>query len=288
MRHEYVGDIGDFANNGLMRYLCGVTGFKIENHLRLGVVSYLNDSQPVEAAGNKIGYLNASEYNDHLYRECDPVLYDTLQNLVGQSLVQREIRNINQIERNLFLSECTQYYNRPVTDVDRVDWINDALRKTEKADVIFINSDKGIELLIETKEVDSKKRQQIVGLKQMTDSPEHTSVKELDRFFRCGKSLVIYQHNVRIDGWINTIAKMLCDSLTMDQHPRIWALHWHRESPRVYFVVSHQKHGDLFCSRIKAFLNGPWGKRKPPNAKDAKPHFTLAYSPGKITCPPSS
>ena len=43
MRDSYVGDIGDFANNGLLRHLCGMTGPPMadEKPLRLGVAWYL-------------------------------------------------------------------------------------------------------------------------------------------------------------------------------------------------------------------------------------------------------
>ena len=100
MQNCYVGDIGDFPNYGLLRFLCGATGPKVGRPLRLGLVWYLNKPTESElckspSSGNKIGYLNFSGSNDSMYRDCDRELYDTLQQLVGESLVSRTPRSIS-------------------------------------------------------------------------------------------------------------------------------------------------------------------------------------------------
>ena len=71
MQNRYVGDVGDFGNNGLLRWLTGMTGLPVieKDRLRLGVVSYLNhDDTPY---GNLVNY--------HILQQCDQALFDTLQ-----------------------------------------------------------------------------------------------------------------------------------------------------------------------------------------------------------------
>ena len=66
MRDSYVGDIGDFANNGLLRHLCGMTGEPIPpdgQRLRLGVVWYINAIEAPISNGQTIGYLVGTQGN---------------------------------------------------------------------------------------------------------------------------------------------------------------------------------------------------------------------------------
>ena len=245
MQDCYVGDIGDFANNGLLRYLCGVTGPSTDNPLRVGVVSYLNESQSEGAAGNKIGYLNISEYNARLYRECDPVLYDTLQRLVGQSLVSRTKRNIDQISCSLFLSDYTKYYNDPVPNKShryRKQWLERALADVkENTDILFLNPDNGIDL-------NGKYKLQYMHL------------WEIVYFFDSDKSLVIYHHlgqgQETYDARINNIVSRLNKKLKPEA---LWVVTWHRVSTRAYFIVAKTKeHRDKIKERLDTLDTSPW------------------------------
>ena len=60
MRDCYVGDIGDFANNGLLRVLCGTPSEPVPD-MRLGIIWYRNQGE--DQYGNAIGYLNPSGHN---------------------------------------------------------------------------------------------------------------------------------------------------------------------------------------------------------------------------------
>ena len=261
MRNNYVGDIGDFANNGLLRYLCGVTGPTGGNPLRLGVIWYLNNSP--DAAGNETGYLNVSDYNECLYRECDPVLYDKLRTLVGKSLLKGLPRTIQDIEKGNILPANTLYYPVVLNDSPRDEWLNNALKKISKADLLFINPDTGIA---------SKAQERNI-------KPTHVTVGELARFFEEGKSLIIYQHTGQGRGTVrkrieSNSERLKCE-LKLSSPPL--ALWWHRVSGRVYFIVAQPKHKRKIEARIKKFLKGPWGTNKP--RPTAEPHFTPAYPP---------
>ncbi len=246
MRNNYVGDIGDFANNGLLRALCGTPDEPVPG-LKLGVVWYLNNS-PEDAAGNAIGYLNVSDHNKRLYRECDPDLYDELRTLVGRSLVTGCKRHINQTK--LILPASTKHYDAPVPDGERKNWLRDALKETATADVIFFNPDRGMALKVQ--KVNSHKR--IVGLEQTTKSLEHTSTGDLYGFAKREQSLVIYQHNPRVGKWITDIARKLQKQLSTRHHPRVWALRWKGIQSRAYFIVAQtEEHKSKLEERLEPF-----------------------------------
>ena len=248
MQDRYVGDIGDFANNGLLRYLCGVTGPKVGRPLRLGLVWYLNEPTESElskspSAGNKIGYLNFSGPNDSMYRDCDRELYDTLQRLVGESLVNRTPRSIRQIEKARILPQSALYYSVSLNATDRDEWLRGALQKTMAADLIFVNPDIGI------------------ASDRQARSPAHATMDEMRRFAlrnRGKKSLIIYQHLGQGKGTaeerIDDISERLQNGLQPTRPP--WVLRWRRESGRAYFIVPLTKEHELLLSiKIMTFLN---------------------------------
>ncbi len=100
MRHDYVGDVGDFGKYALLTALAG-------EDLRLGVVWYLN----VCAESNNDG--SFTEYG-HL-RSCDPALYDKLLKIVRsqkRSLEEVEVSAVLPRE-TLFYTEQMPYRERP-------------------------------------------------------------------------------------------------------------------------------------------------------------------------------
>lgn len=281
MQNRFVGDIGDFANHGILRALCG-TPEKPVDGLKPGVVEYFNTPAPRDlekGAGKHIEYLKVLAYNNFTYRDCDPELYNALRKLVGESLVNGAELTIDPERAAALLPVDERYYGDPIVAGERDQWIEGALENTANADVIFLNPDNGIELRIEALTIDSKTKNQIVGLNQETESKEHASVRELQGYARRGQSLMIYQHNVRIDGWINTIAKMLKDPLTFQhkQPPRIWALQWHTVISRAYFIVAQTPEDQKkISSRLEDIKTSLWITRK---------HFTVREFK---QCPPSS
>ena len=247
MKDQYVGDIGDFANNGLLRYLCGVTGPKVGSPLRLGVVWYFNKDQSNDAAGNRIDYLNISDSNDSRYRECDPVLYDTLRRLVGESLVNGTKRSIGQIENGKILPNSTLYYSDSLNNTPRDKWFTGALEKTAEADIVFLNPDTGIASKIQEKD----------------RKPAHVIMDELALLFRQGKSLIVYQHLGRGSGTWEERSKFLSDrleqKLKLTCKPR--AFQWHHVSGRVYFIVAQPDHESNIAERLEKFLESEWTKQ---------------------------
>ena len=101
-----MGDIGDFANNGLLRHLCGKPELpkchpdSPVGKLKLGVVEYFNEPTGAEANnrdGKRIQYLCTCPVicgpdNKRNYRDCDVTLYDALKGIVEDGM--REVGEV--------------------------------------------------------------------------------------------------------------------------------------------------------------------------------------------------
>ena len=142
MKDAYVGDIGDFANNGLLRHLCGMTGPPMadEKPLRLGVAWYLTPENVRFQNGGTVGFLVRTVANLERFRQCDFPLYDKLEHLV---ISHR--RNVKATRRARILPCNTLYHETPLINVPRADWFEGALESTREADLVFVNPDNGID-----------------------------------------------------------------------------------------------------------------------------------------------
>ena len=258
MQDRYVGDIGDFSNNGLLRALCGTWEKPVED-LRLGIVWYLNTPTKSDANnghGNRVDYLNVSDYNNLIYRKCDTVLYDKLQALVGASFLTRKKRNIGQIIHGCILPNETQHHVDPVpisSVNERKKWFAVALDKTAKADIIFVNPDTG--LAPASVKSHHKKGSQYVFM------------EDLQEFAKRGQSLVIYQHLPRlkkdeeedrsVTKWANDYRNNLQRKLDSICLP--WAFRWHPVSRRVYFIVAQTTtHRQIIERQLIRFKGSLW------------------------------
>jgi hypothetical protein len=250
MKDSYVGDIGDFANNGLLRHIFGGPGAPtVQNPLRLGVVWYLNKvTSTTDYLSKGVGL-----------EECDSELYGTLNGLVSKSYP-----TIATVKKSGILPCNTLFYDVPLPRASRRNaddkWMEGALKKTEGADVVFINPDKGISQ-------DAKHA-----------GPEHVSIAELKRFYQEGeKSLIVYQHRYRllnkadeteliINKWAETFHNELNPS------PYLRVLRWNRNPVRFYFLILQRRHTWCLAQRIEALKGSKWGKKLP--GLDT-PHFTV-------------
>lgn len=139
MRHEYVGDVGDFGKYALWAALAA-------NDLRLGVVWYLN----ICAESNNDGFF--TEY-PHL-RSCDPILYDKL-----LKIVRGQRRSLGSVEGSAFLPGTTLFYREPMpypeqpcfSEIARIyeasrrhAWHEKAVRTLSNAELVFLDPDNGL------------------------------------------------------------------------------------------------------------------------------------------------
>ena len=207
MQNRYVGDVGDFGNNGLLRWLCGVTSPDSGSKLRLGVVQYSHPDEP--SNGGHIGYLSRTPENSQEFQKCDPDLYYALKDLVfkGNRTISAAQKTF---KRKEILPSNTLYYDpelsygpeesTPERRKTRACWLKGAFNATCKAKIVFFNPDNG---LAKQESPTSKK------------GTKYVFMDDLKCFAENGNSLVIYHHLGRKnhDQQISSIAIRLACNL---------------------------------------------------------------------------
>lgn len=245
MQDRYVGDIGDFANNGLLRWLCGKPELpeghpdSPEGKLRLGVVWYLHLPES-NSDGKHISYLFCTEENHTKFEVCDEVLYHNL-----AKLVRVGNRKVASVQRGGILPNSTAYYDSLIfKQTDRDDWMKGALRETSLAEVVFVDPDNGI----------------APEKASLGDCSKYVYMSELQRFAEKGQSLVIYHHFGR-GGSHGQQATRVAKEMEKKLAPlHISALRYGAVQPRAYFIVSQPGHQAIIERRLGSFIASPWGK----------------------------
>ena len=237
MRHEYVGDIGDFGKYALLKALAG-------NDLTLGVVWYLNVAHESNNDGQFTSY-------DHL-RICDPTLHDKL-----RAIVQNGKRSLRSVEAASVLPDDTIFYSNPtpipapsVGSVTRTSqcalresWHADAIQVLSKANLVFLDPDNG--LAGENVERHSRRSAKYVFREEVSD------------WLSRGKSVVLYQHQQR-----RTLRELVRSQL-VELGQRGWALTFHRLSVRIYYILpASEEHEELLAHRTRVFLESEWGRKE--------------------------
>ena len=258
VQDRYVGDIGDFSNNGLLRAICGTPEKRVAG-LKLGVIEYFNEPTSANSGkgdGGKIEYLKFSKNNDSAYLECDEVLYRNLQKRVGKSLVCKNELKIDPDKARELLPVDERYHCALVNPYQRVEWVKSAIMKIDDANIVFVNPDMGIATSIMCKKANANQKR----------STEHIYIDELQEINDSNKSLIIYQHVAQGTGTVekltDTTVARLRQELQLGPAQKVWVFRWHRVSSRLYFVVArNQDHKDLIEARLKVFRESQWFKK---------------------------
>ena len=185
MQSKYVGDKPDFGKFGLLRFLTGLTDPETpEPDLRLGVVWYLTPDDCCGNEGRSIGYLEDTPANRREFRDCDPTLWDEL-----RGVVDRGERCVHRVPNAQILPAGTSIYDiplhfppymlRPAREANRTLWLAGAKQAVQGATIIFLDPDTG--LAPEEK-------------KYRKEGPKYTYMSDIEEFWGCGKSVIVYQH----------------------------------------------------------------------------------------------
>ena len=250
MQDRYVGDVGDFGSNGLLRWLTGMTAQDNERKLLLGVVQYSHPNEP--SYGGHIGYLSRTPENSEKFQKCDPDLYSALKDLVFKD--NRTISAARQIfKRRGILPPNTLYYDPELSYGSekstakrietRDDWLKCAFNATRKAKIVYFNPDNGI-----------AKQESPISKK----GTKYVFMDDLKCFAKNGNSLVIYHHlgHKNHDQEISSIAIRLACNL----HLPVWSFRYTAWTSRAYFVVLQPKDAPLIEKRLCSFLKSDWCK----------------------------
>lgn len=288
MKCRYVGDIGDFGKYGLLRALCGLTADDGKPCSSLGVMWYLtpDDTEPNQSAdevhrcrrevcrsderragdGRYIGYLDKNHPRRDQFRDCDPVLYDALKDIVfGKG------RCVTNVRKAGILGVGTKFHEKPLTHVHlrwkgpeterrRLSWreswfqrgldLVGASESTQQTNIVFVDPDNGLECRCEER--------------HRADGTKHVCFDELRELADRGHSIVVYHHLCRTqDGrgwshaeqvrfWPERIATEL--GLDADNVRVAW---WKPYAGRAFFIVPSQRDADLLA-RWDLFRESKW------------------------------
>ena len=239
MRDNYAGDIGDFANNGLLRVLCGTPEQPVPG-MRLGVIWYRH--LEADDYGHLRGYLGHTDYNHQTFRACDENLYDQVGALVSRKEAMGEQLLVTDIADLPIFPPGTLHYPDPLpvppTLQNRREWFAEAVRRTADANLIFLNPNTGMRW-------DEGWRL------------DYAYRRELRALFVAGKALVIYQHQQRVEGWVERNTRGLATVTLNLGHVRVCT--WGRESARAYFIVAPtERQIERVDERLAVLRNSPW------------------------------
>jgi hypothetical protein len=177
MKDNYVGDIGDYAKLILLRNLSQIKGIK------LGINWYFNKAEEQNTDGLHIDYLCFDKKN---VEDFDPNLYDQLRKIVENDYRYRKGRPNGEKRR---ISDLTNILGKdikadfkeevPSSKKSRPNWIDTSLIELKECNLIFLDPDNSI------------------AYNDANGNKKHVLRKEIEHYWKHGKSLVIYDHRDR-------------------------------------------------------------------------------------------
>jgi hypothetical protein len=226
----------------------------------LGVVWYLyNPKDEHTDDGKHTAYLDPkkpkpTKKNLDRFASCNRDLYQKL-----RKLVKNKDRNVSAIARSGVLPSGTVFYDKPLT-FDNVSpsaktergqlrnrWLEDAVRKMQGRDLVFLDPDNGLE--VRSTSPCSKR------------GPKYVFLEEIRLYVERKQSVVIYQHLSRQGTATEQVRR---------RHEQLWerlgvfdifALRYHRGTGRVFFVLaSHEEHRKILRAQTDRLLEGLWAK----------------------------
>ena len=213
MQNRYVGDIGDYLKLGILRALS--PGY------HLGVAWWLFPDEAHNRDGRHIGYLDRPD----LWRHFDPDLFDTLREIVSSGRRHvRELEAANVLPGATFASEFIPR-GGPIAQRQqaRREWLEAVRRKLERADLLFLDPDNGLEP---------------AGFHPTAaKSGKSIMISELRQLARPGRCLIVYHHQSRREGGHHAEMQHWADRLRASGFATVDALRARPFSPRVYFLL---------------------------------------------------
>jgi hypothetical protein len=186
-------------------------------------------------------------------KSCDEALYENL-----CQIVQNSARNLSQIEKQrilppetLFYREAIPFPQKPCSSVlarthqlsSREGWFKEGFQALQTANLVFLDPDNGVA---------SKKIQ-----KHSHRSVKYAFLDEITPWLQRDQSVVLYQHQRR-----QPLERQISEQLRelAGAEGAGWALSFHRQSVRIYYVLPGKKHRRQLEERSEAFLRSRWGK----------------------------
>ena len=275
MQNRYACDVGDFGKYGLLRKLCSPAADQFseeqipENNgnqadLKLGIVWYMTPDDAKGGDGRHTGYLKAGTRNRREFRNCDPALYDVM-----EELVTSERRNVKSLQEAGVLPQGTIFYDTPLSMAGvkgdkkgkekggttlsalqkkrgmRREWLKEATSSVLDAQVVFLDPDNGLE-------TQTVERHTIKG-------PKYAYYDDLRHYTERGQSVVIYHHlNRRIKARQQILQ---CETrIFKETGHRAFAMSYHRGSARAFMIIPNGNQHHVLLQRAREMLSTDWAK----------------------------
>jgi hypothetical protein len=217
VKNQYFGDINDYRKYGLLRVL--THGGKIKT-----AICWMLTPNDDQGDGGRIKYLSQREE----WRDLDSQLFDHLEEVV----LHRGLRNVSEIENSDILPSCSFFSELVPDDREaRTVYHARAIDSARGCDLVFFDPDNGIE-------VKSKR----CGRR---DSSKYLCWDEIERFWKAGHSLLIYQHFPRVprDPFIEAKAGQLIEKTGTRE------IIFFRTSHVAFFLLPQEGRRDFFRRR---------------------------------------
>lgn len=222
MKNQYFGDVRDYLKYSLLK------AFSRELSIAVCWLLTPDDSGP---DGCETRYLCDRDR----WRGYDPGVFDFLH----KQVIQRQIRCVCLLEQSGLLGANTRYFSECVPDVgpQRCEFFEKFMACADGADLVFFDPDTGIE-------------------PRVAKGSEYVHWHELDRAFRQGHSLLVYQHFGREshEPFVKRLAKELG---RLRNASKVFAFY---DSAVVFFLVAQPEHLDRL-ERARRKIETKWESR---------------------------
>jgi hypothetical protein len=152
---------------------------------------------------------------------------------------------ISKIEESHVLPRKTVYFNDPLDRVGkrgREGWLQRALDKTKRADVVFCDPDNG--LAPENAKPGQKK------------AAKYAFPTEIAELVGRGQSVVLYQYLNRQLKQHDQMARLRSRLMKATGTSEIWTVRFRRVIVHTYFIIPSKDHSQELKKRLCAFANG--------------------------------
>ncbi len=251
MQDRYAGDVGDYLNFGLLRWLCRPS-FDAPP-LRLGIVWYRVPDEDHNGDGKHVSYLDPERKSGQALRPLDPDLYDRLAVMVASG--QRSIPSLQ--GAGVFLPD-TQFFSNVLTYDDlpagatadraarRTAWVAAAHDAMDGAGLVFVDPDNGLRRADHSTPRTARK------------AVKHAYLDELVPFLDRGQSVVAYHHADRSGKVGEQARRRMADAAEELGVEPIGAVRASRGSTRLFLVVPVAAHRALLTDRLESLAGSPW------------------------------
>ena len=241
MQNKYVGDLGDYGKYALVKKIAS-TEYKV------GVNWYLMDDEE-NNDGKHIRYLCKKQY-----RECDPIIFDYLRDIVFENK-----RSVESVEVGGILGDNVSFYSQPIIIPKNVrvtekrafrkKWHERAFEKLRDCDIVFLDPDNGLEVKSVSPYSAGKK-----------NGGKYVAISELAEYYNSGKSVIVYNHRDRSkkQDYYSKFLK-ICEEENICIR-NVFIMNYKRGTSRDYIFFAQEKHRENLMDACKELVKTNWKK----------------------------